>query len=80
MSKARLVITAVVLEQRPVTEVAATYAVSRSWIYELLGRYRAAGETAFEPRSKRPHHSPSATTPATVELIVELRKHLGRVS
>ena len=76
MSKARLVITAVVLEQRPVTEVAAEYGVSRSWIYELLARYRAEGETAFEPRSKRPLHSPTATSPATVELIVELRKRL----
>jgi transposase InsO family protein len=76
VSKARLVITAVVVEQRPVAEVAAAYGVSRSWIYELLARYRAEGEAAFEPRSKRPHHSPTATPPATVELIVELRKHL----
>lgn len=40
MSKARLVITAVVLENRPVTEVAQTYGVARSWIYGLLARHR----------------------------------------
>jgi transposase InsO family protein len=76
MSKARLVITAVTLEKRPVAEVAATYGVSRSWIYELLARYRDEGETAFEPRSKAPKTSPGATPPKTVELILHLRKQL----
>src|SRR6478735_11462725 len=60
VSKARLVITAVTLEKRPVAEVAATYGVSRSWIYELLARYRDEGESAFEPRSKAPKTSPGA--------------------
>jgi transposase InsO family protein len=76
VSKARLVITAVVLEGRPAAEVAAEYGVSRSWLYELLARYRAEGEAAFEPRSRRPHHSPTATPDTTVELIVQLRKTL----
>ena len=57
MSKARLVITAVVFEKRPVREVVAEYGVSRSWVYELLARYRDEGEIAFEPRSKRPLNS-----------------------
>jgi transposase InsO family protein len=73
----RLVITAVVLEQRPVAEVVAEYGVSRSWVYELLARYRAEGEAAFEPRSRRPHTSPRAIRPETIELIVRLRKELG---
>ena len=75
-SKARLVITAVTLENRPVAEVVADYDVSRSWVYELLARYKAEGEAAFEPRSKRPHTSPRATPAATVELILRLRKQL----
>jgi transposase InsO family protein len=50
--------------------------VSRSWVYELLARYRAEGQVAFEPRSRRPKRSPAATAPATVELIVRLRKQL----
>lgn len=53
-SKARLVITAVVLENRPIAEVVRDFGVSRSWFYELLARYRAEGEAAFEPRSRRP--------------------------
>lgn len=40
MSRARLVITAVTVEKRPAAGVAATYGVSRSWLYELLARYR----------------------------------------
>jgi len=76
MSKARLVITAVMLEGRPVAEVAATYGVSRSWLYELLARYRDEGEAAFQPRSRAPKTSPTATAPATVEAVLALRAQL----
>ena len=76
MSKARLVITAIELEGRSVAEVIAAYGVSRSWIYALVTRYRAEGEAAFEPRSRRPHTSPTAITTAAVQLIVALRKSL----
>jgi transposase len=76
MSKARLVITAVEIEGRTVAEVAQTYAVSRSWIYELLARYRTEGDAAFEPRSRRPHSSPTAINQATVDLIMRIRKQL----
>jgi transposase InsO family protein len=77
MSKARLVITAVTVEKRPVGEVARAYGVARSWIYTLLARYREEGEAAFEPRSRRPKTSPSAVGDATVALIIELRKELS---
>ena len=60
MSRARLVITAVVVEGRPVAEVAVAYGVSRQWIYKLLARYRAEGEAAFQPRSRRPSSLPTA--------------------
>ena len=76
MSKCRLVITAVLVEKRPVKEVMADYRISRSWLYELLARYRAEGEAALEPRSRRPKRSPNATPPATVDLIRRLRKEL----
>jgi transposase InsO family protein len=76
MSKTRLVITAVVTEKRPVPEVAAEYGVSRSWVYRQLARYQREGETAFEPRSRRPKNVPTAISPETVDLIVELREKL----
>lgn len=77
MSKARMVISAVVIEKRPVSEVARAYGVARSWIYVLLARYRAEGEAAFEPRSRRPGTCPSAISADVVELIVRLRKELA---
>jgi transposase InsO family protein len=77
VSSARLVITAVVVEGRSPAEVAAAYGMSRSWLYELLARYRVEGEAAFVPRSRRPNRSPRAIPPSTVELIVRLRKELA---
>ena len=77
MSKARLVITAVTVEKRSVSEAARTYRVARSWVYALLARYRAEGEAAFEPRSGRPKASPAAISDATLELIVRLREELA---
>jgi transposase InsO family protein len=77
MSKARLVITAVTVENRPVSEVARSYGVARSWVYTLLARYRAEGQAAFEPRSRRPKTSPSAISGEAAELIVRLRKDLA---
>src|SRR5215217_4770739 len=77
MSKARLVITAIEVEGRSPAEVVAAYGVSRSWVYELLARYRAEGEAAFEPRSRRPHRSPRATPAQTVELVLRIRKQLS---
>jgi transposase InsO family protein len=76
MSKSRLVITSVVIQNRPVAQVAAEYGVSRSWLYELLARYRAKGDAVFEPRSRRPRGIANATPIDVVELIVELREKL----
>jgi transposase InsO family protein len=77
MSKARLVITAVITEGRSQGEVARAYGVSQGWVSRLVARYRAEGEAAFEPRSRRPKSSPRAIPDATVGLIVKLRKDLA---
>ena len=42
MSLARLVVTAVVVEQRSKAEVARTYGISRTWVHELVRRYQTA--------------------------------------
>ena len=78
MSKARLVITAVVLEGRSPSEVARTYGVARSWVYTLVARYRQVGDAAFEPRSRRPRTRPDATPADIVELILGLRNQLTK--
>ena len=77
MSKARLVITAVTVEKRPVSEVARSYGVARSWVYALLARYQDEGEAAFEPRSRRPKTFPSAISDQAADLIIRLRKDLA---
>jgi transposase len=74
MSRARLVITALVVEKQTVAEVAARYGVHRSWVYRLKARYDEVGEAAFEPLSRRPRTSPTATPATTIELIRRLRK------
>ena len=76
MSKARLIITAVVLEGRSQRSVAREYDVSEGWVSKLVARYRNNGDAAFEPRSRRPHTSPSTTPDTTRALIVELRRTL----
>jgi transposase InsO family protein len=76
MSKARLVITAVVLEGRSQADVARDYGVSTWWVSKLVARYRAEGDTAYQPRSRRPRNSPNATPTAVIELIVQLRTQL----
>jgi transposase InsO family protein len=77
MSKAKLVITAVVVEGRTQAEVARSYGVSKGWVSRLVARYRAEGESAFQARSRRPKSSPTAVSVAVVEQIVRLRKELS---
>ena len=76
MSKARLVITAVLIEGRSQSQVARDYGVSQSWISRLIARYTLEGDAAFEPRSRRSHTSPTRLPQATVDLIVALRTEL----
>ncbi|MGI8452224.1 MAG: helix-turn-helix domain-containing protein [Streptosporangiaceae bacterium] len=77
MSKARLVITAVVTEGRSQGEVARAYGVSQGWVSRLVARYGAEGHAAFEPRSRRPKTSPGAIPDTTADLITWLRKELA---
>jgi transposase InsO family protein len=76
VSKARLVITAVEIEGITQAEAARRYGVSKGWVSKLITRYRSEGETAFEPRSRRPHSSPNATPGPVIDLILTLRKQL----
>src|SRR6185437_5758126 len=78
MSKAHLVITAVVLEGRSKSEVARDYDVSRTWVQHLVRRYEAEGNAAFAPRSRRAHHNPRAVPIEVEDTIVRLRKTLDK--
>src|ERR1700759_4373179 len=78
MSKAQLVITAVVLEGRSKSEVARDYDVSRYWVQQLVRRYQADGTAAFTARSRRPHHNPRSVPIEVEDTIVRLRKTLDK--
>ena len=77
MDLAGYVINAVLVEGRSVAEVAADHGVSRSWLYELLVRYRAQGEQGLKPQSRRPRASPTRVSAEMEEEIVALRKSLA---
>jgi transposase InsO family protein len=77
MSLARVVVTAVLVEGRSKASVARDYGVARSWVYELVRRFEAEGEVAFQPRSRRPKTSPRRTPDAVEDAIVRWRKHLS---
>lgn len=75
MSKRRLVITAV-LAGATQADTARTYGVSQGWISRLMAEHRAHGETAYQPRSRRPKTSPQTTDAATAALVITLRRDL----
>jgi len=74
--KARVIVAAVVLEGRSQSEVARYYHISQSTVSRYVARFRHEGEEAFEPRSRRPKHSPNAIPPETVDLILLERRRL----
>jgi len=76
VDKARFLIETHLRTGRPVGELAAAYGVHRSWLYKLLARYRREGEAGLEPRSKRPHRTPTRIADAWEERIVVQRKEL----
>jgi transposase len=76
VSRARLVITAITKQGLTQAEAARTYAVSEATVSRLMARYRAEGDAAYEPRSRRPKTTPGATPPQVVELVLRLRRQL----
>jgi len=73
---ATFVVQAVVVEGRSVREVARAHGVSKTWLYELLARYRAEGDAGVVARSKRPHRSPTRIPEPVEDEIVAIRKQL----
>jgi len=76
MSKRRAVILSVTVEGRSQADTARLYEVSESFVSRLMARYRTEGDTAFEPRSQRPHTSPTRVADVVTDQIVNLRHQL----
>jgi transposase InsO family protein len=77
MGLGRYVVDAVTLEGRRPGELAKAHGISRSWVYELVSRYRAGGYAALEPRSRRPRSCPHRVAPAVERLVLKLRRDLA---
>jgi len=78
MEMARYLVEAHLREGRPVSELAASHGVHRSWIYKLIARYRAEGEAGLVARSRRPVRSPTQISAASAREIVQLREQLAK--
>ena len=77
MSLRNAVIVSVTVEGLSQAEAARLYGVSQTFVSRLLARWRAEGDDALQPRSRRPKTSPTALDDQTVGLIVQLRHTLG---
>jgi transposase InsO family protein len=62
---------------RPIKELAAAHDVSAGWLFKLLRRYRLEGPAGLEPRSRRPHRSPSRIADVYEDEIVAVHKALA---
>lgn len=80
MDLAGYVVNAVLVEGRSVKEVCEAHGVSRSWLYELIARYREHGDGGLIPQSRRPRSSPTRIPAALEDEIVALRKELTDLS
>jgi len=76
MGRERYVIEAIFREGRTHREVAAAAGVSKAWVTKLVARYRAGGELALEPRSRRPRSCAHATAPELQDAVLTLRREL----
>lgn len=76
MDKGRFLVETHLRTGRPIAELATAHGMHRSWLYKRLARYRAEGEAGLEPRSRRPHRSPTRITDRYEDDIVALRKEL----
>jgi transposase len=70
------VVDAVVLEGRSLRTVAQEHGVSKSWVQELVARFRAGGYEAAAPRSKAPGRVANRISGELEDRIVRLRKEL----
>src|SRR5262244_1707264 len=77
MGRARYLVEAVVLEGRSPTRLAREHGISRSWLFELIARYRQGGYPALEPRSRRPKSSPQQVSADVVAEVLKLRRELA---
>jgi len=77
MQLARFLVEAVIYGKQSPNQLVREYAISRSWFYELLARYRRDGPAGLEPQSHRPASCPNQVSQAVVDAILEIRAELS---
>jgi transposase InsO family protein len=60
------------------TELCADYQISRKTGYKWIARYDASGPRGLHDQSRRPQHSPWATDPRVVDVLLALRRRHPR--
>ena len=76
MDLARFVVDAVVLEGRSCREVARAHGVSKSWVANLVGRFKEGGYDAIVPRSKAAKKVANRSSAELEDKVVRIRKEL----
>lgn len=76
MDLARYLVDAVVVEKRSCREVARSHGVSKSWVAELVARYRDGGYDAIAPRSKAARSVANRSSAELEDRVVTIRKEL----
>lgn len=74
--KAQMVVDSVVVEGKNVRATAQRYGVSKSWVHELVRRFKLRGEAALVPASKAPLTNARSIASDLEEQIVAMRKEL----
>lgn len=78
MSKNKAIVLSVLEAGISTSEAAQRFHVSPRWVQILVARYQAGGSDALEPRSRRPHSNPRATSDEVVHVILKAREELTR--
>jgi transposase InsO family protein len=76
MDKGRFLIETHRRTGKSIKDLARDHGVSESWLFKLLARYRREGPAGLEPRSRRPHTSPTRIADLYEDEIVDWRKRL----
>jgi transposase InsO family protein len=75
-SRNRVIVYAVVHGHLSIAAAARRYGLTRQWVSELVRRYRAGGDEALLPRSRRPRSSPNRVSDEVVDAVLKQRHTL----
>jgi transposase InsO family protein len=75
-SQSQVIVLSILHDGLTPTQAAARFGVGRTWIYQLLARYKAGGLEALEPGSRRPKSNSRSLSNQVRSQIITLRKGL----